>query len=96
MLFPTVQLKDFRLTAAVCVAVTLGFVCAAQAETTRIVAIGASNTSGYKVGASNAWPPVVAAICLRVSVSGGTSRVTVCPKLSCTSTVPFGVPRAMV
>src|SRR6185295_15310597 len=59
MLFPTVQIKDFRLTAALCVAATLGFVCTAQAETTRIVAIGASNTSGYKVGASNAWPALL-------------------------------------
>jgi acyl-CoA thioesterase-1 len=37
----------------------LGFACAAQAETTRIVAIGASNTSGYAVGAGNAWPALL-------------------------------------
>jgi acyl-CoA thioesterase-1 len=37
----------------------LGFACAAQAETTRIVAIGASNTSGQAVGASAAWPALL-------------------------------------
>src|SRR5581483_1051394 len=37
----------------------LGFGGVAQAETTRIVAIGASNTSGYAVGASNAWPALL-------------------------------------
>jgi acyl-CoA thioesterase-1 len=37
----------------------LGCACAAQAETTRIVAIGASNTSGYAVGASAAWPALL-------------------------------------
>lgn len=40
-------------------AAMLGFAGAASAETTRIVAIGASNTSGYAVGASNAWPAVL-------------------------------------
>jgi acyl-CoA thioesterase-1 len=35
---------------------SLAFATAAQAETARIVAFGASNTSGYAVGASNAWP----------------------------------------
>ena len=30
-----------------------------QAETTRIVAIGASNTTGEAVGASNAWPALL-------------------------------------
>jgi len=59
MLFPAVQSKNLRLAAALSVAATLGFVCAAQAETVRIVAIGASNTSGYKVGASNAWPALL-------------------------------------
>jgi acyl-CoA thioesterase-1 len=37
----------------------LGFADTAQAEVTRIVAIGASNTSGYAVGASAAWPAVL-------------------------------------
>jgi acyl-CoA thioesterase-1 len=31
----------------------------ARAETTRIVAIGASNTSGYAVGAGNAYPAIL-------------------------------------
>ena len=35
------------------------YACAASAETTRIVAIGASNTSGRAVGASNAWPALL-------------------------------------
>ncbi len=35
------------------------FAINAHAETTRIVAIGASNTSGYAVGASNAYPAVL-------------------------------------
>lgn len=46
--------------------VRIGLVCllttlagAAQAEAIRIVAIGASNTSGYAVGASNAYPAVL-------------------------------------
>ena len=37
----------------------LALVSVARAETTRIVAIGASNTSGYAVGASNAWPALL-------------------------------------
>jgi acyl-CoA thioesterase-1 len=37
----------------------LGFAGVAQAETTRIVAIGASNTSGQAVGAGNAWPALL-------------------------------------
>jgi acyl-CoA thioesterase-1 len=37
----------------------LVFAGTAQAETTRIVAIGASNTSGQAVGAGNAWPALL-------------------------------------
>jgi len=37
----------------------LGFAGLAHAETTRIVAIGASNTEGHAVGASNAWPALL-------------------------------------
>src|SRR5947208_305851 len=36
-----------------------GLACPAQAETVRIVALGASNTSGYAVGAGNAWPALL-------------------------------------
>src|SRR5689334_9759641 len=38
---------------------TLSFVYVADAASVRIVAIGASNTSGYAVGASNAWPALL-------------------------------------
>ena len=43
-------------------AIALSFVCiasAASAETVRIVAIGASNTSGYAVGQGNAYPAIL-------------------------------------
>jgi acyl-CoA thioesterase I len=38
------------------VAFSVSLTAPAFAESVRIVAIGASNTSGFKVGASNAWP----------------------------------------
>ena len=59
MFFRNAQLKYPRLPAALIVLATVGCAASAQAETTRIVAIGASNTSGYAVGASNAWPAVL-------------------------------------
>jgi|SRR5947209_1164284 len=53
---PTVQV---RLLAGALTLGVLGLATAAQAETTRIVAIGASNTSGVAVGASAAWPALL-------------------------------------
>jgi acyl-CoA thioesterase-1 len=50
---------QYRLAVGLCAAVTLMLVSAAQAETVRIIAIGASNTSGQAVGASNAWPALL-------------------------------------
>jgi len=47
------------LLASATVVATLGVSCSANAETVRIVAIGASNTSGYAVGAGNAWPALL-------------------------------------
>jgi acyl-CoA thioesterase-1 len=41
---------------------SFAFGFAAQAETIRIVAIGASNTSGYAVGAANAYPARLEAV----------------------------------
>ena len=48
------------------------------------------------VGASNACPPVISAICWRVWVSGGTGSVTSWPVSSVTWTWPSWVPRAIV
>jgi acyl-CoA thioesterase-1 len=45
-----------RIIAAVLAFGLLGFACAAQAETIRIVAIGSSMTAGQGVGSSAAWP----------------------------------------
>jgi acyl-CoA thioesterase-1 len=55
----TVRKGRVRFLAGVLALGVLGFAAAAQAETTRIVAIGASNTSGAAVGASAAWPALL-------------------------------------
>jgi acyl-CoA thioesterase-1 len=55
----TVRNSETRFLAGLLALGVLGFAAAAQAETTRIVAIGASNTSGYAVGAGNAYPAVL-------------------------------------
>jgi acyl-CoA thioesterase-1 len=52
-------MKQLRLVTGLCAAATLALASATQAETIRIVAIGASNTSGQAVGASNAWPALL-------------------------------------
>jgi acyl-CoA thioesterase I len=45
----------FARVAAVC-AIAVWSVCAARAETVRIVVLGASNAAGWAVGSSAAWP----------------------------------------
>lgn len=55
----TSRSRQIVVLATLAFAAILGFAGAAHAETTRIVAIGASNTSGYAVGASNAWPAIL-------------------------------------
>ena len=49
-------LKSLAATLAFCAVTLAGH---AQAETIRIVAIGASNTSGYAVGAGSAYPAIL-------------------------------------
>ena len=48
-----------RIALPITCAATLIVASNVQAETARILAVGASNTSGYAVGASNAWPAIL-------------------------------------
>ncbi len=69
--------RAFALRALAVVAVALGFASPVDAATLNIVAIGASNTTGFGVGAQNAYPALLQALLRKKGIDANVTNAGV-------------------